>query len=245
MSVDGLASPLGDFWEIDHSWDVISADGAKVGDVADVNGSYITVAKGFIFKSDVYVPVSAIHAVEGEQVILNVTKDLFDEQGWDQVPTDDAFMIDDATAPSAIDRDAEVKRNQETLRVPVVSEELTIDKREVERGRVHVRKEVVAERQVVDAPLREEEIYVRRRPVDGTQAEDVPAEAFQDIDIEIPIRGEEAHVSKRPVVREQVEIHKRVRQRNERVVDTVLREDVQVHESGPDAADRDRRPLGE
>ena len=58
MSVSGSGiSPDGGYWEIDHGWDVFGADGDKVGDVADVQTNYITVSKGFLFKTDMYIPV--------------------------------------------------------------------------------------------------------------------------------------------------------------------------------------------
>jgi len=236
MSMGGSTIPEGGYWEIDHGWDVFGSDGDKVGDVSDVQSSYITVSKGFLFKTDMYIPVSAITAVEHDRVYLNVTKDQIESQGWDRIP-DAGMAVDREVVGSTYGRADTV--DQDTLRVPVTEEQLTVGTREVEQGRVRIHKDVIEEEQAVNVPLRQEEVHIRRRPVDTTYAGTVPADAFQDVDIEIPVRGEEADVSKQAVVREEVEVHKHVREEQQRVADTVRREEVHVDDAGSGLVDSD------
>ena len=243
----GNSTPEGGVWEIDHGWDVVGADGQKIGDVADVQPNYITVSKGFIFKTDMYIPVSAISSVEGQCVYLSTSKDQIETQGWDRMPDSNETEWDRGVQTSGMttgmadtshtshtshmtDSSAtrESMTDRDRLEVPVVEEQLSVGKREVEQGKVRVRKDVVEEEQRVNVPLRQEEVHVRRRPADGTTSHDVAANAFEDVDIEIPIRGEEAEVTKQAVVTEQVEIQKNVRERQEQVGDTVRREEVYV-----------------
>lgn len=258
MSVGGTGmDPQGGYWEIDHGWDVFGADGDKVGDVADVQPHYITVSKGFIFKTDMYIPVSAISNVENERVYLNVSKDQVESQGWDRTPTGNETDRDRGVQSGAdFDRMtdtgyqmrssgvADTTRTDATLtdrdrvEVPVVEEQLNVGKREVERGAVRLRKKVTEQEQTVNVPLREEEVHVERRPVEG-RATDLPADAFEEVDIEIPIRGEEAEVTKQAVVREEVDVHKRTRERQQPVSDTVRREEVVVE--GADGAVLDEK----
>src|SRR6476469_10735801 len=95
MSVSGSGiSPDGGYWEIDHGWDVSGADGDKVGDVAHVQTNYITVSKAFLFKTDMYIPVSAISNIEHDRVYLNVTKHDIERQGWDQLPDSNETDLD-------------------------------------------------------------------------------------------------------------------------------------------------------
>jgi len=258
MSMGGSTTPTGGYWEIDHGWDVFGSDGEKVGDVSDVQTHYITVSKGLLFKTDLYIPVSAITAVEHDRVYLNVTKDQIEAQGWDRIPevdtTVDRQMVGtgfrdtaemDTVSTATGYKTTEVV-GEDRLRVPVVEEELTVGKREVEQGRIRVRKDVVEEEQAVNVPLRQEEVHISRRATDSAYTGDVPADAFQEVDIEIPVRGEEADVSKQAVVREEVEIHKHVREENQRVADTVRREEVHVDESGTGLVESDvttRDPL--
>jgi len=258
MSVGGTGvDPQGGYWEIDHGWDVFGADGDKVGDVADVQPHYITVSKGFIFKTDMYIPVSAITNVADDRVYLNVTKDQVESQGWDRMPTgnetdwdrgvqsgaDFDHMTDTGyqmrssgvadTTTTGTTRTDTTLTDRDRVEVPVVEEQLNVGKREVERGAVRLRKKVTEQEQTVNVPLREEEVHVERRPVEG-RATDLPADAFEEVDIEIPIRGEEAEVTKQAVVREEVDVHKHTRERQQPVSDTVRREEVVVE--GADGA---------
>jgi uncharacterized protein (TIGR02271 family) len=239
----------GGTWEIDNGWDVFGADGEKVGDVHEVQPHYLVVSKGFFFPTERYVPVSAISNVEHDRVYLNVTKEQIDSMGWDVVPEVDTVVTSTETAgiggytgsPATVTGDTYAETYTETDRervsVPVVEEELEVDKHAVQRGSVRVHKDVVEDVQTVNVPLREEEVVVERHPVDRAIAADaIPADAFEETDIEIPLRGEEVDVSKRAIVREEVDIAKTARERTEQVNDTVRREEVHV-----DEVDRTRR----
>jgi len=241
-----------DSWQIEHGWDVFDANGDKVGDVSAVEPGHLAVSKGFFFPKERYVPTNTISGVEHDRVYLNVTKDQLEHEQWDTAPqidvndTRDRDRIgtsDDTTQTrgerfntAATDRtaasgapttDTDVT---DRMRVPVAEEQLDVSTRQVERGTVRVHKNVVEEQQTVDVPLREEEVHVRRRPVDG-RIDDLPTGAFQEEDFEIPVHGEEAEVNKRAVVREEVDIHKHVRERTQPVTETVRREEVQVDDA--------------
>jgi uncharacterized protein (TIGR02271 family) len=236
---EGAAFAGGGVWEIDNGWDVFGADGDKVGDVHEVQPHYIVVSKGFFFPTERYVPVSAITNVDDDRVYLSVSKDQIDGMGWDTVPDADTFVTTNSNvggytgSPATVTEtdyvDTTVERDE--LHVPVVEEQLAVDKRQVQRGSVHVHKDVIEDVQTVNVPLREEEIVVERHAVDrAVDASTIPADAFQESDIEIPLRGEEVDVTKQAVVREEVDISKTVRERNEQVSDTVRREEVVVDE---------------
>ncbi|MDQ3547399.1 MAG: YsnF/AvaK domain-containing protein, partial [Chloroflexota bacterium] len=99
----------------------------------------------------------------------------------------------------------------------------------IERGSVHVQKEVVATSQSFDIPLHEEDLRVVRHRIEREDAtSEIPADAFIEMEIEIPIRGEEIEVRKRPVVRDQVVISKVVRERARQVTETLRREELHV-----------------
>ena len=91
----------------------------------------------------------------------------------------------------------------EEERIPVVEEQLDIQKRAVERGGVRVRtyvRETPVEEQVT---LREEHVHVERRPADRA-AEDLPPDAFQDRTIEVREKAEEVVILKTARVTEEV-----------------------------------------
>ena len=113
--------------------------------------------------------------------------------------------------------------------IPVVEEELSVGKREVQRGgvRVHTR---VEERPVEEqVKLREEHVRVERRPVDRpVTANDL--NTFKEGTIEVTERAEEAVVQKQARVVEEVVVGKEATQRTETVRDTVKRTDVDIQE---------------
>jgi stress response protein YsnF len=123
--------------------------------------------------------------------------------------------------------------------IPVVEEEVTVGKREVERGRVRIR--TFTEERPVEKPvqLREERVTVDRRPVDRPATEADLADA-RDETIEITEMAEEPVVSKRARVVEEVTVRKDVDEHTETVRGTERRTDVEVEEEGASHAS-DRR----
>jgi uncharacterized protein (TIGR02271 family) len=118
-------------------------------------------------------------------------------------------------------------KDDKDVAIPVVEEELSVGKREVQRGRIRIHtrvKEVPVEETV---RLREETVRVERRPVDrpATAAE---LNATAEETIELTETAEEAVVSKRARVVEEVVVHKDVEERTETVRDTVRHTDVDI-----------------
>lgn len=224
----------GGVWEIDDGWDVFGSDGEKVGDVHDVQSHYVVVSKGFFFPSEKYIPVSAISNVENDRVYLNVSKNEIDSMGWDTEPAvDTTFTTTDTTtytdtanyATTDTTPRSTTSVEDDDVRVQLSEERLRAQTHQVQRGIVRVRKDVVAEEQTINVPVREEQVHIERHAVtSGT----VPGNAFQETEIEIPIRGEEVDITKEAFVREEVEIDKEVIERNQRVSDTVRREEVYI-----------------
>jgi uncharacterized protein (TIGR02271 family) len=115
--------------------------------------------------------------------------------------------------------------------IPVVEEELSVGKRQVERGqaRVHTR---VTERPVEESVrLREERVTVERHPVDRPATE-ADLRASKEETIEVTETAEEPVVSKRARVVEEVTVRKEAREHTETVRDTVRRKDVEVEPAG-------------
>jgi uncharacterized protein (TIGR02271 family) len=134
------------------------------------------------------------------------------------------------SSSTGYDVDQDAARSQtvagDDIRVSLAEEELTATTREVERGEVEVRKNVVAEEQVLEVPVTEERVNIERRVVDR----DVSAgdHVFEEGTIEVPIHGEEVDVHKEARVTEEIRIGKEQVQSTERVADTVRREEVEI-----------------
>lgn len=242
---------------ISGGMDVVGADDQKVGSVADMQGDYVVVSKGFFFPTDYYIPTSAINTVDGNKLYLNVTKDEALNQGWDVAPetttTTSEFeeqpiidpglhldnpvetVTDDVYTDTATTN--QVDTEDDTINVALTEEELTARTRGVERGAVQVDKVVTAEAQTLEVPVTEEHVHVTRRVVDREVGDS--DDLFEEGTIEVPVYGEEVEVEKRARVREEIEISKHATTQTEHVSDTVRREDVRVTDDSGVVVDDD------
>ena len=135
--------------------------------------------------------------------------------------------------------------HEEEVTMPVVEEELSVGKREVQRGRVRVHSRVVERPVEESVRLRDETVTIERRPVDRP-ATDADLAAGRDQTIEVTEVDEEAVVSKRARVVEEVVVRKDAEEHTETVRGTVRRTDVDVDrdaeahpETGRTASTRD------
>ncbi|HEX8145910.1 MAG TPA: YsnF/AvaK domain-containing protein [Pyrinomonadaceae bacterium] len=119
--------------------------------------------------------------------------------------------------------------------IPVVTEELEVGKREVERGGVRVQKRVSEIPVEEDVTLREEHVNVNRRPADYT-FHGSDAEAFQESVVEIREAYEELILNKKARVVEEVVINKDVDERTETVRETLRKTEVDVEPLEPGRA---------
>ena len=238
--------------EIREGMDVAGSDGESLGTVDQLEGDYMVVRKGFFFPSDRYIPVAAAASIEGDRIVLSVTREAALQHGWEPRPTALASSpaVDGEPLPAGesgqLDEDDEpFEHYQDTqrthinaedgIKVPLMAEEIAATKREVERGSVDIHKDVVEERQAIDVPVTEEEVEITRRTVNRDIGRGEAA--FEEGKVEIPLRGEEVETDKRTRVREEIEVSRGAVARTERVTDTVRREEVEVEESGNVVAD--------
>ena len=128
--------------------------------------------------------------------------------------------------------------------IPVVEENLKVGKREVERGGARVRSRVINRPVEEHVRLREEHVVVNRRPVDR-EISDADLKNFRPGEMELTERAEVPIVGKEARVVEEVEIGKKVTERDETVRDTVRSTEVKVDEIDKDTtntkANRARR----
>jgi uncharacterized protein (TIGR02271 family) len=110
--------------------------------------------------------------------------------------------------------------------IPVVQEELRVGKRQVETGGVRIYTHVTEKPVEEKIRLKEEHVNVERRPVD--RAVTPGDEAFKERTIEAREMHEQPVINKEARVVEEVEINKGIRERDEKVRDTVRRTDVDV-----------------
>jgi uncharacterized protein (TIGR02271 family) len=121
---------------------------------------------------------------------------------------------------------------KEDIRVPIVEERISVDKRQGERGSVDIKKDVVTEQVNVPVELRREEVTVNRVDVpDRRIGAGEVGDAFEEGTIRVPIRGEEAFARKEAFVTGEVVIDRDVVTERETVSDTIRKERVDVDEN--------------
>jgi len=67
---------------------VFGSDGEEIGPVKDVGPDFIHIKKGLLFRTDVFLPLTAITgtALGGDGVTINLTKDEIDNGDWSSPP---------------------------------------------------------------------------------------------------------------------------------------------------------------
>jgi uncharacterized protein (TIGR02271 family) len=98
--------------------------------------------------------------------------------------------------------------SSDTEVIPIVEEELRLDKREVTTGKVRVRTSVDVETELVKATLEGETIKVTRVPIDRIVERAPEVRTENDVTI-IPILEEVLVVEKRLVLKEELHLHRR------------------------------------
>jgi uncharacterized protein (TIGR02271 family) len=121
--------------------------------------------------------------------------------------------------------------HEDTTRLPVVEEELTVGKRAVSNGGVRVSTHVIEQPLAEQVTLREEHIDVQRNRVD--RSVESGDDAFRERTIEVTATAEQPVVAKRAHVVEEVVVKKDVTNRTETVRDTVRKTDVRVEKLRP------------
>jgi uncharacterized protein (TIGR02271 family) len=123
------------------------------------------------------------------------------------------------------------------LTMPVVEEELTVGKREVERGHVRVHSYIEELPVEEEVRLRQESVTVERHPVDRPATE-ADLDTFAEETMEFTETAEEPVVNRRARVVEEVTVHQDVEEHTETVRDTVRRTHVDVDQEGTRSATR-------
>jgi uncharacterized protein (TIGR02271 family) len=227
--------------QIARGAEVYDAAGEKIGTVAeyDQQGDYMLVEKGWLFRKDIYIPMSAITRIDETGVYLQLYKE--DLQGDRYANPPIAAMSSGATtlesgpiATGTVDTydRGEMATGQADIRVPVREEELVVGKQAEEAGRVHIHKDVEEVPETADVTLQRERVTVERVPYSGEATTD--DDLFQKRDIDVPVVEEKAVAAKRVQGVEEVRVRKDVVAEQEQVTDTVRKERVVV-----DGADQD------
>lgn len=133
------------------------------------------------------------------------------------------------TADSRPVPNATVTTGDQTIKV--IEENLSVGKRDVERGGLRIRSRIINKPVEESVRLRSEHVSVQRNPV-NRPATDADLAAFQEGEITLTERAEVPVVSKTANVVEEILVGRDVTERVETVRDTVRKTDVDVEQLG-------------
>ena len=112
--------------------------------------------------------------------------------------------------------------------IPVIEEQLTVDKRVVEKGRVRISKKVRETDETVNIPLVQENVQVERVPINQFIAEAPPPVRYEGNVMIIPVLREVVIVEKRLVLVEELRVTKQQTQTQETQKIRLRKEEVNV-----------------
>lgn len=137
--------------------------------------------------------------------------------------------MNDSQAKNAYANDFQPKNEIENpeIKIPVIQEEIRVDKQVVETGKVRISKRVNEHEELIDEPLLREEVSVERIPIN--QFVDSPPQTRQEGDtLIIPILREEIILQKRLVLVEELRIRKQITESHQPQRVNLLKEEVEV-----------------
>jgi uncharacterized protein (TIGR02271 family) len=223
--------------QIQTGTSVYGSDGEKIGEVAEVSNDYFVIEKGFIFTTDLFVPMSAVAGVDDDGIRLSMTKDQVEHSDWSAAPvagttyTDDTY-VGDRTDDTYVGTDRDL---DDSATLERREERLTVDKTTEQAGSVRVGKHVEEDVQSVDVPVTREEVTIDRHSVDRPAGGD----AFTEDSIDVPVYEERVDVDKEARVVEELEVGKTATTDTKHVEETVRREEFDIDdETGTTRRDR-------
>lgn len=133
------------------------------------------------------------------------------------------------TGYAATDAAAQYSSSQE-LRIPLVEEQLQVEKRPVELGRVQIQKTVEEVPENITVPITRDDVEVRRVPIN--QMLSTPAEPHQDGDwYVVPVMKEVLVVEKRLMLVEEIRVRRNQVTEQQQITDTVRRERLNINDT--------------
>ena len=212
--------------QIQTGTSVYGSDDEKIGEVAGVSADHFVIEKGFLFTTDIFVPMSAVVGVDEDGIRLAMTKDQVENEDWSEAPAPDQNQYAEGTDDAYRTTDSAGARDDVTLERR--EERLTVDKHAEQAGSVHVGKHVEEDVQEVDVPVTREEVTIDRHAVDRPASGD----SFTEDSIDVPVYEERVETSKEARVVEELDVDKTAVTDTEHVEDTVRREEFDIDKSG-------------
>jgi uncharacterized protein (TIGR02271 family) len=190
-------------------------DDADFGEIQSVDPEYVKTQKGIIDKEFFSFPVNLVQDYDGNRVLFKVTEEearnsyMLSQNADDRDDFTDSEIETESITTNDHDSLSNTKEKEEEEEViPLMSEKLDVNKKELVDETV-ITKKPVKETKTVEVQLIREEIEsIERRSPSGVSEAQSPIESPEEI--KIPLKREEAQVTKKPYVKEEVVVKKKI-----------------------------------
>src|SRR5678816_1831852 len=209
---------------------VMGTQGERIGKVIRCDSDTFVVEKGVFFPKDYELRYDHITDISGGTVRYALTDFLRGRELETAKPGATAASGATATAATATAQRGDRRSDRDEIRIPLMREEIGIEKVARESGHVRIHKTVHTEEKHFSVPVTREEVIIEHVAVgrDGSMSADG---AFQEDTVDVPLYEEEVRISKRPILEEEVVI-RTVAQSVEREGSAMLRhEEAEVEDT--------------
>ena len=189
-------------------------DDADFGEIQSVDPEYVKTQKGIIDKEFFSFPVNLVQDYDGNRVLFKVTEEearnsyMLSQNVDDRDDFSDSEIETESITTNDHDSLSNTKEKEEEEVIPLMSEKLDVNKKELVDETVITKKPVKETKTVEVQLLREEIESIERRPPSGVSEAQSPIESPEEI--KIPLKREEPEVTKKPYVKEEVVVKKKV-----------------------------------
>jgi uncharacterized protein (TIGR02271 family) len=229
--------------EVRAGMTVTSTKGERLGNVVRCGADTFVVEKGVFFPKDYELRYDHITALNGEQIAYSLSD--ADSRFASVAETARGGMVGSAATTAAAARaataparavapaSASTSRQQE-MRIPLMEEEIGIEKVSRETGHVRIHKTVKTEEKHFIVPVTREDVVIERVSASGD--EEASELAFQEQTVDLPLHEEDLRVTKRSHVREEVVVHPIVQAMEKEASASLRHEEAEIEDTrGPRA----------
>lgn len=213
---------------IKGSMTAYSENGEKLGKITTLFEDSFNIEKGLFFPRDYSVRYDDVTEVHDNEMIVNLHAGELGEKATSRTPGSKTGTYGEK-APAEWENRVEALNKGGEIDIPLMEEELRVQKTEEKKGEVHLKKFIHSEDRTMTIPVRSEELVIEHyRTASAGEESSIGGMAFTEEDLTIPLMEEHVEVLKSQHVRETLHLKKEARMENQEVKGTVRIEDIKV-----------------
>jgi stress response protein YsnF len=201
--------------------EAIGIGGADLGQVHEVEDTYLIIQKGLVDKKWYRIPRSLVENFDG--IVLRLKVNESELTRYEK--TENKKMEDNPlSSPSSSYESTDISKDIDTTKIPLMGEDLKITKN-IAEDNINITKVPIRETKTLEIQLTHEEILIERRPVNSdynsyvtsiqsteqksSSSSSIEGPVESRTEISIPLKREEPVVTKKPYVIEEVIVKKK------------------------------------